>query len=341
MAAGQLFIQIGTIRPMSASACLQGDARLQARDPLEAEARQHQRAAVEPQRDDQVGVRVEDAEARRHHAHDFPGLALDDDATPDDGRIAAEAALPVAVREHHSGWPAGLLIGVRQPSADGRRDAERLERAVRHVHATHLFRLACPGHRRRRRVPDADVLERAILFGEGEEHRRRQPEIAGHVRDPRRARREQPQRDEPLRFGIRQRTQQHAVDDAEDRGGRADADRQRQHGDRREHALPVEHAQPVSQVAQEIVEPGHAALVAQGVHRVGEARRRKHRWFTLGAGVAAASTGLRGHLGVEPQFLLQVGVASPRPDRRHQTRDPFAKRGQQHACFRRALVSIR
>ena len=53
-----------------------------------------------------------------------------------------------------------------------------------------------------------------------------------------------------LRRGIGQRTQQHAVDDAEYRGGRADADRQRQHGDRREHPLPVEHAEPVSQVAQ-------------------------------------------------------------------------------------------
>ena len=59
------------------------------------------------------------------------GLALDDDGAADDGRIAAEAALPVAVREHHPGLPAGLLIGLRQPSADDGRDAKRLERAVR------------------------------------------------------------------------------------------------------------------------------------------------------------------------------------------------------------------
>jgi hypothetical protein len=128
---------------------LHGDARLQTRDPLEAEAGQDQRAAIEPQREDQIGVRVEDPEARRHHADDFPGLALDDDGAADDGWIAAEAALPVAVREHHPGRPTGPLIGLRQPPADDRRDAERLERAVRQIDATHFFRFTCAGHVRR------------------------------------------------------------------------------------------------------------------------------------------------------------------------------------------------
>ena len=43
-----------------------------------------------------------------------------------------------------------------------------------------------------------------------------------------------PERDEATGIRIRQRTQQHRVDEAEDRGVRADAEREREHGDRRE-----------------------------------------------------------------------------------------------------------
>ena len=40
--------------------------------------------------------------------------------------------------------------------------------------------------------------------------------------------------DQSVGFGIRQRLQQHAVDDAEDGAVGADAERQREHGDERE-----------------------------------------------------------------------------------------------------------
>ena len=51
-------------------------ARLQARDPLKAEAWQDQPAAIESRTARSVGVRIEHTEALGHHAHDFPRARL-------------------------------------------------------------------------------------------------------------------------------------------------------------------------------------------------------------------------------------------------------------------------
>ena len=53
---------------------------------------------------------------------------------------------------------------------------------------------------------------------------------------------------------IRQRLDQHRVDDAEDRSGRADAEREREHGSEREGGPPQQAAQRVAQIAAERVE---------------------------------------------------------------------------------------
>ena len=58
------------------------------------------------------------------------------------------------------------------------------------------------------------------------------------------------QHDQPIGIVIRQRPQQHAVDDGEDGGVGADAERERQHGDEREAGLPAQHARGVAKVLQ-------------------------------------------------------------------------------------------
>ncbi len=58
--------------------------------------------------------------------------------------------------------------------------------------------------------------------------------------------------DQPLRLGEGKRPQQHAVDDAEDGGRSANADRQRQHRDSREPRLLREHTRGIPKVLPEI-----------------------------------------------------------------------------------------
>ena len=61
---------------------------------------------------------------------------------------------------------------------------------------------------------------------------------------------------ELIRVRIRQRPQQHAVDDAEDGGVGADAERERQHGERRESRLTFESAERVEKVFSQVVHDG-------------------------------------------------------------------------------------
>jgi hypothetical protein len=50
--------------------------------------------------------------------------------------------------------------------------------------------------------------------------------------------------------------QQHGIDDAEDGGGAADAQRQRQHGDRADEGVPPQVSQGIDEI------PNHAAILS-------------------------------------------------------------------------------
>ena len=64
---------------------------------------------------------------------------------------------------------------------------------------------------------------------------------------------------------VRQRLEQHAVHDAEDRGVRADAECQRQHRHGGERRRPPEHAQRIRDILAEIREELHASNVTRVV----------------------------------------------------------------------------
>ncbi len=89
-------------------------------------------------------------------------------------------------------------------------------------------------------------------------------------------------RDETIRIGIRKRTQQDGVHDGEDRGVRADAERQREDGRGGEAGCAPQHAQAVADVLAERVEPRQAALIAPGLRGLripaeGQPRRMPRR----------------------------------------------------------------
>ena len=75
-----------------------------------------------------------------------------------------------------------------------------------------------------------------------------------------------PDRHQPLRLSVRERPQHHPVDDAENRGGGADAQRHDQRADRRERRRPAQQSHAEAQIATELVQerpgPGRAGLLA-------------------------------------------------------------------------------
>ena len=77
-------------------------------------------------------------------------------------------------------------------------------------------------------------------------------EVAGPHRD----------RNELFRVAHRQRAQQHRVHETEDRGVRADAQREREYGDDREGRTPPQRANRIADIRECAVEPGEKVNVA-------------------------------------------------------------------------------
>jgi hypothetical protein len=134
--------------------------------------------------------------------------------------------------------------------AEHRRHADGVEHPLRHEQAAHLLGLREPRHGDATSRPDSDVLEDTPFVAIGEVHRRR--DVDGAVLESDSGRRV-PHPDQFLRLRIRQRLDQDAIDDAEDRGVGADADGQGQEGGRGEHRGPRE-------PSQERMESWHVAL---------------------------------------------------------------------------------
>jgi hypothetical protein len=120
-----------------------------------------------------------------------------------------------------------------------------------------------------------DAVEGRVHLLEVEEVRRRQ-RIARQVL----LRVEAPDVHEAGIISIGQRLQQHAVDDGEDRGGGADAERQREHGQRREDGCLHRKPQRVTNVrAQSVpqheVAPGRFVEMRSEIGKVGPAPDRR------------------------------------------------------------------
>ena len=128
---------------------------------------------------------------------------------------------------------AGPCSCFREPTSAHRLHAERLKRAVRDSQGAHALRLAAIGQRRGvlcHRPTAANVRFSCryvrCMFVLANRSSGLRP--GGAMPDPH----------ELLGVRIRQRLDQHRVDDAEDRGRRADAEREREHGGQRERGPP-------------------------------------------------------------------------------------------------------
>jgi hypothetical protein len=74
-----------------------------------------------------------------------------------------------------------------------------------------------------------------------------------------------------LRLSIRQRTNQHRINQTEDRRTRADSERKRKHRHHRKRTLPPQRPQTIAKVLSQIVEPRHPARLIALLHSFGHA----------------------------------------------------------------------
>ena len=199
------------------------------------------------------GTRVREVrrqrEVRGHDPDHLERRAVDLNRAADDGGIAGVAALPEAVADHREVGTAGhVLLRGEAASAKGR-DAERREHVRADVADRHALGLAV-----------ARQVRLAIAPGGHFGQRRRPAAVVEDfsLGDPRLVERgpAAPDHDGAIRVAPRQRSQQDGVDDAEDRGVRADAERERQHGDGGERGIPRKRADAEPEILCERVEPG-------------------------------------------------------------------------------------
>ncbi len=192
---------------------------------------------------------LEQLEACRQHADDGVGLVVEQQA------LAQRATLRIAtprkpIREQHDALGAGFVIAFVKAPPFGRGDTEdRQQRRADHL-GRDTFGLAAAADGQAGRAHGADAGERltprapvVVVVARG-----------GHGRELRRLLGEDHHAGGVL---VRERLEQDGVDDGEDSGVRADAQRQRKDGDQRE-------AGPRAEVAKRDAHVLHRSIVAEG-----------------------------------------------------------------------------
>ncbi len=174
--------------------------------------------------------------------------------------------MPERVRENDGLLPFGcgsIKLLFREPPPARRLHTEGLECAVRDSKGAHTRGRAAVRQRRGAVIPHSDVCERPVLLPVREVHRLIRAQIVGTE-----ARRGRLDAYELVRVRVRQRLDQHRVNDTEDRSRRADTEREREHGGEREGGPPQQRAERMAQIATGgIEESDHihsAALPASG-----------------------------------------------------------------------------
>ena len=159
----------------------------------------------------------------RHDADNLARNGIHENLSADHGPVSAKSTLPVAVGQQHRSFAPGNLIRRRQQPSDFRLHGERLKQSIADQIREHLFRLGQPGDCDVAGGPNAHGLKRTVLFGVSEIHRRRksQPTAAGN--DAARAGGDLCHIHQFFSARKCERLQKDAIDDAEDRGVRANS----------------------------------------------------------------------------------------------------------------------
>ena len=190
------------------------------------------------QRCPELGAGEGRIEAGADHADDRVRFAVDHQRAADDGQVAAEAPLPVAVTQHrHLHIVGDFLLG--EDAAGARLAAERREEAGGDAAGRDAFRLAVAGDRA---IGDPDALESFEAPDPLAEAHEGERIVWRRAREGRRAGRLHVEPDQAIRIGKGQRTQEDRVGDRQHRADRGDDHGDRQDAAEREARLLEEHA---------------------------------------------------------------------------------------------------
>ncbi len=220
---------------------------------------------VQAQGQPHLDLVVHDVEARRHDADDLPRSAVEAHGLAD--HVASgKHGLPGLVRQHGDVGTAGSRFLRGEMPAARRWHTQRLQQRGVHVARPHT---PWPVARRQVQLPGRerpDARERAVPLRELEVLGRGNPELIESQ-----GRKAAGDEHQPLRLGVAQRSEDHAVDDGEDRGVGADAQRERQDRDQGEPRRPQQVPDGVTEILNQ---RGHGAeLYGPGRRRVRPFRR--------------------------------------------------------------------
>ena len=164
----------------------------------------------------------------RHHAGDGERLTVKIDRAPNNLGIPVEGAVPQAIADHHQRRRARFIFIFAESAADLRRQPDHVEKVRGHKSDRYSLRFAASNAAEiaRLQAGEREVLERGAVAPPIDVIRQGDGGVCS-VDDLIKI-------NKALRLRIRERTQEHRVDHAEDRGVRADAEREREHGDKSE-----------------------------------------------------------------------------------------------------------
>ena len=217
--------------------------------------------------------------ARGGNADDRRAAAVDPDGAADGRRIAAVFVRPEPVAEHHARRGAPLLVvGIGEETAEGGANAEQIEEAAAHPQAVlGETRFAARREIERRAIPREQVREGLLALAQLLPLRIRQIRV-GPAELPRRADAPGHAHDRELpRMAHGQRAQPQGLDQLEDGGVGAGAEREREQRDGGEARRSTQHAPRVAQVAPGVGDERDAPGIARLIHPLREAPETAER----------------------------------------------------------------
>ena len=186
-------------------------------------------------------------EIARHHADHRIAVVVEGDLSSDDRRIAAEAAPPQGIAENGHVRPVEAILGRLKIPSQHRSHAQHPEVTRADALPVELFRLAGAGRCRPPGLENGDRIERAVPFNQRAIHAERS--IVARPIAP-----EFPDHRDASGIGVRQWIEQDRPHGAEDRRRRPYAERQGEHGDRREAGGSAQPPGGVEQIGADCVD---------------------------------------------------------------------------------------
>jgi len=217
---------------------------------------------IRPAEWNEILALIRKVKSLRHHPDDRIRLSIECNTLANHVRIGAKVVLPKRVAQHDDVSMAIRVFFGCEGATDDWRGTEDLKKFRRYNDAWHRFRLVLAGHRHRGAMEDRHRIKGAALALPVEVICRRNGEDF-HAREAF-LRRDVVDHGDALGIGIRQRSQQHCIDDAEDRTIGADSERQDDDRAQCKPRILAQHAEGILQVLQNIV---HSDLLSCAVPR--------------------------------------------------------------------------